>query len=185
MVAAVMAGAAAWMRPWPQPAPAAAGATSRRRNLFDYDQVVNTQRDKIYAERRRALLAEDLAPLLVEYAERTSDDILEVRLRYSLPRCCLASVLGVARGRGRQAHCQQERRCGICALRCCGRGGAPRGPPGLPANPNGPHACCTQALPYRQQYRWQYEERRRSRAGHACCHGAAALAGWRAWPSAM
>ena len=36
-----------------------------KRNLFDYDQVVNTQRDKIYSERRRALLAPDLGPLMV------------------------------------------------------------------------------------------------------------------------
>lgn len=36
-----------------------------RKNLFDYDQVVNTQRDKVYAERRRALLAADLGPLMV------------------------------------------------------------------------------------------------------------------------
>lgn len=40
-------------------------------------QVVNTQRDKIYSERRKALLAPDLAPLMVEYAEKTADDILE------------------------------------------------------------------------------------------------------------
>lgn len=49
-----------------------------RRNLFEYDQVVNTQRDKVYAERRRALQAADLRPLMLEYAERTADDILEV-----------------------------------------------------------------------------------------------------------
>lgn len=42
--------------------------------------MVNTQRDKIYAERRRALLAADLSPLMIEYAEKTVDDILEVRL---------------------------------------------------------------------------------------------------------
>ena len=51
-----------------------------RKNLFDYDQVVNTQRDKIYAERRRALLAADLSPLMVEYAERTVDDIVEANV---------------------------------------------------------------------------------------------------------
>jgi preprotein translocase subunit SecA len=50
------------------------------RNLFDYDQVVNTQRDKIYNERRRALLASDLTPLMIEYAERTCDDILEANV---------------------------------------------------------------------------------------------------------
>jgi hypothetical protein len=49
------------------------------RNLFDYDQVVNTQRDRVYAERRRALLSDKLAPAMIEYAERTCDDILEVR----------------------------------------------------------------------------------------------------------
>lgn len=37
------------------------------------------QRDKVYAERRRALEASDLTPLMAEYAERTIDDILEVR----------------------------------------------------------------------------------------------------------
>jgi hypothetical protein len=41
--------------------------------------VLNSQRDKVYAERRRALLARDLAPLMLEYAQRTVDDILEVR----------------------------------------------------------------------------------------------------------
>ncbi|EFJ50912.1 hypothetical protein VOLCADRAFT_57571 [Volvox carteri f. nagariensis] len=51
-----------------------------RKNLFDYDQVVNTQRDKIYSERRRALLAADLAPLMREYAEKTADDILEANV---------------------------------------------------------------------------------------------------------
>jgi hypothetical protein len=49
-----------------------------RRQLWEYDQVLNTQRDKVYLERRKALVAKDLSPLLVEYAERTVDDILEV-----------------------------------------------------------------------------------------------------------
>ena len=61
------------------------------RNLFDYDQVVNTQRDKIYAERRRAVLSNDLAPLMVEYAERTVDDILEVRRPGASPMGFLSS----------------------------------------------------------------------------------------------
>ena len=58
-----------------------------RKNLIDYDQVVNTQRDKIYAERRRAVLATSLSQVMVEYAEKTVDDILEVRLsiKYQLP----------------------------------------------------------------------------------------------------
>jgi len=51
-----------------------------RKNLFDYDQVVNTQRDKVYAERRRALLSESLTPMVIEYAEKTADDILEANV---------------------------------------------------------------------------------------------------------
>lgn len=51
-----------------------------RKNLFDYDQVVNTQRDKVYAERRKAVLASSLAPVMVEYAEKTVDDILEANV---------------------------------------------------------------------------------------------------------
>ncbi|GFH27523.1 seca_motor_dead domain-containing protein [Haematococcus lacustris] len=51
-----------------------------RKNLFEYDQVVNTQRDKVYAERRRALLATDLGAIMVEYAEKTADDILEANV---------------------------------------------------------------------------------------------------------
>lgn len=49
-----------------------------RRQLFEYDQVLNSQRDKVYAERRRALLAADLSPQMIEFAEKTVDDILEV-----------------------------------------------------------------------------------------------------------
>jgi preprotein translocase subunit SecA len=51
-----------------------------RKNLFDYDQVVNTQRDRVYADRRRALLNDDLSPLMIEYAEKTCDDILEANV---------------------------------------------------------------------------------------------------------
>jgi len=51
-----------------------------RKNLFDYDQVVNTQRDRFYSERRRALLSASLDPLMREYAERTVDDILEANV---------------------------------------------------------------------------------------------------------
>lgn len=40
--------------------------------------MLNTQRDRVYADRRRALAAQDLSSQLTEYAERTVDDILEV-----------------------------------------------------------------------------------------------------------
>ncbi len=52
-----------------------------RRQLFEYDQVLNTQRDKVYGQRRRALLSSDLSAQMIEFAERTVDDILEVRRR--------------------------------------------------------------------------------------------------------
>jgi preprotein translocase subunit SecA len=51
----------------------------QRRQLFEYDQVLNTQRDKVYGQRRRALLSKDLSKQMLEFAERTVDDILEVR----------------------------------------------------------------------------------------------------------
>eukprot|EP00887_Chlorella_sp_A99_P001989 scaffold18.g1989.t1 len=51
-----------------------------RKQLFEYDQVLNTQRDKVYAERRRALEADDLSSQMLEYAERTVDDILEANV---------------------------------------------------------------------------------------------------------
>lgn len=49
-----------------------------RKQLFEYDEVLNSQRDRVYAERRRALESDDLQSLIIEYAELTMDDILEV-----------------------------------------------------------------------------------------------------------
>ena len=40
--------------------------------------MLNSQRDRVYAERRRALASDSLESLIVEYAELTMDDILEV-----------------------------------------------------------------------------------------------------------
>eukprot|EP00210_Caulerpa_lentillifera_P001332 g1281.t1 len=56
-----------------------------RKNLFEYDQVLNTQRDSIYAERRKALLSEDLTPILEDYARKTIDDILEANIDPAMP----------------------------------------------------------------------------------------------------
>lgn len=50
-----------------------------RKQLFEYDEVLNSQRDRVYAERRRALQSDNLESLIIEYAELTMDDILEVR----------------------------------------------------------------------------------------------------------
>eukprot|EP01024_Parvocaulis_polyphysoides_P070740 TRINITY_DN8744_c0_g1_i4.p2 TRINITY_DN8744_c0_g1~~TRINITY_DN8744_c0_g1_i4.p2 ORF type:complete len:411 (-),score=64.48 TRINITY_DN8744_c0_g1_i4:203-1324(-) len=54
-----------------------------RKQLFDYDQVLNTQRERVYSDRRRALLSFDLAPLMKEYAEKTVDDVLEANVNPS------------------------------------------------------------------------------------------------------
>ena len=51
-----------------------------RKQLFEYDEVLNSQRDRVYTERRRALESDNLQSLLIEYAELTMDDILEVSL---------------------------------------------------------------------------------------------------------
>ncbi|XP_051134266.1 protein translocase subunit SecA, chloroplastic isoform X2 [Andrographis paniculata] len=57
-----------------------------RKQLFDYDEVLNSQRDRVYTERRRALESDDLQPLLIEYAELTMDDILEANIGSDAPR---------------------------------------------------------------------------------------------------
>lgn len=98
-----------------------------RKQLFEYDQVLNTQRDKVYAERRRALESDDLAPLMIEYAERTVDDILEVRccgnfkkmcgdghlvfVCVGLLRCCSPSMPGLAHPNPRTAPPVLESKC--------------------------------------------------------------------------
>ena len=56
------------------------GLADSRKSLFDYDQVLNTQRDKVYAIRRQALLSDDLSGLMLDFSGRTMDDILEVCL---------------------------------------------------------------------------------------------------------
>lgn len=50
-----------------------------RKQLFEYDEVLNSQRDRVYTERRRALMSDNLQSLIIEYAELTMDDILEVK----------------------------------------------------------------------------------------------------------
>ncbi|XXG80353.1 hypothetical protein AAC387_Pa09g1250 [Persea americana] len=57
-----------------------------RKQLFEFDEVLNSQRDRIYTERRRALESDSLQPLLVEYAELTMDDILEANIGSDTPR---------------------------------------------------------------------------------------------------
>ncbi|GJP43372.1 hypothetical protein CLOM_g2845 [Closterium sp. NIES-68] len=51
-----------------------------RKQLFEYDQVLNSQRDRFYSERRRALETEDMEGLMLEYAELTMDDIVNANI---------------------------------------------------------------------------------------------------------
>ncbi|EPS70903.1 hypothetical protein M569_03854, partial [Genlisea aurea] len=57
-----------------------------RKQLFEYDEVLNSQRDRVYTERRRALESDDLQSLVIEYAELTMDDILEANIGADAPR---------------------------------------------------------------------------------------------------
>jgi preprotein translocase subunit SecA len=56
-----------------------------RKQLFDYDQVLNQQRERIYSERKKALLAdrEELSKMMEQYARDTSDDIVNANLSSS------------------------------------------------------------------------------------------------------
>jgi preprotein translocase subunit SecA len=58
-----------------------------RKQLFDYDAVLNSQREKVYFERRRALTAsrEQLQEQMLEYAELTIDDIVSANIDTSEP----------------------------------------------------------------------------------------------------
>ncbi|KAL3689898.1 hypothetical protein R1sor_016207 [Riccia sorocarpa] len=57
-----------------------------RKQLFEYDEVLNSQRDRLYSERRRALESKDLQGLMLEYSELTMDDILEANIDPALPK---------------------------------------------------------------------------------------------------
>nr|UAD84114.1 preprotein-translocase subunit a [Gracilaria changii] len=47
-----------------------------RKQLFEYDEVINNQRQAIYAERRRILKSNFTRDCIIEYAESTIDEIL-------------------------------------------------------------------------------------------------------------
>jgi preprotein translocase subunit SecA len=56
-----------------------------RKQVFEYDEVLNNQRRAIYAERYRVLKGEDLRDRVIEYAERTMDDIVAYYVNPDLP----------------------------------------------------------------------------------------------------
>ncbi len=56
-----------------------------RKQVFEYDEVMNNQRRAIYAERRRVLEGQDLKEQVVRYAEKTMDDIVNAYVEPDLP----------------------------------------------------------------------------------------------------
>ena len=56
-----------------------------RKQVFEYDEVMNNQRRAIYAERRRVLEGHDLKEQVIVYAEKTMDDIVDYYINPDLP----------------------------------------------------------------------------------------------------
>jgi preprotein translocase subunit SecA len=56
-----------------------------RKQVFEYDEVMNKQRRAIYAERRRVLEGQDLKEQVIKYAELTMDDIVNAYINPELP----------------------------------------------------------------------------------------------------
>ncbi|MGB3789146.1 MAG: preprotein translocase subunit SecA, partial [Phormidesmis sp.] len=67
-----------------------------RKQVFEYDEVMNNQRRAIYAERRRVLEGQELKELVLGYAVQTMNDIVEAYVNPELPseEWDLASVVG-------------------------------------------------------------------------------------------
>ncbi len=56
-----------------------------RKQVFEYDEVMNNQRRAIYAERRRVLEGMDLKEQVLQYAEKTMDEIVDAYINPELP----------------------------------------------------------------------------------------------------
>ncbi|MGB7712669.1 MAG: preprotein translocase subunit SecA [Microcoleus sp.] len=56
-----------------------------RKQVFEYDEVMNNQRRAIYAERRRVLEGLDSKEQVIKYAEQTMDDIVGAYINPDLP----------------------------------------------------------------------------------------------------
>jgi preprotein translocase subunit SecA len=56
-----------------------------RKQVFEYDEVMNNQRRAIYVERRRVLEGLDLKEQVISYAEKTMDDIVDSYVNPDLP----------------------------------------------------------------------------------------------------
>jgi preprotein translocase subunit SecA len=56
-----------------------------RKQIFEYDEVMNNQRRAIYAERRRVLEGLDLKEQVLQYAEKTMSEIVDAYVNPDLP----------------------------------------------------------------------------------------------------
>jgi preprotein translocase subunit SecA len=56
-----------------------------RKQVFEYDEVMNNQRKAVYVERRRVLEGRELKQQVIGYGERTIDDIVEAYVNPDLP----------------------------------------------------------------------------------------------------
>ena len=56
-----------------------------RKQVFEYDEVMNNQRRAIYAERRRVLEGLDLKEQVLQYAEKTMEEIVDAYVNPELP----------------------------------------------------------------------------------------------------
>jgi preprotein translocase subunit SecA len=56
-----------------------------RKQVFEYDEVMNNQRRAVYAERRRVLEGRELKQQVIGYGERTVNDIVEAYVNPELP----------------------------------------------------------------------------------------------------
>ncbi len=56
-----------------------------RKQVFEYDEVMNKQRKNLYAERRRVLEGRELKQQVIGYGERTINDIVEAYVNPDLP----------------------------------------------------------------------------------------------------
>ncbi|MEB3319656.1 MAG: preprotein translocase subunit SecA [Cyanobium sp.] len=57
----------------------------QRKQVFEYDEVMNNQRKAVYSIRRRVLEGSELKQQVIEFGERTIDDIVEAYVNPELP----------------------------------------------------------------------------------------------------
>ena len=56
-----------------------------RKQVFEYDEVMNNQRRAVYSERRRVLDGRALKKQVIGYGERTMNEIVEAYVNPDLP----------------------------------------------------------------------------------------------------